>query len=149
VSSARDFDQLQSDIPDELDEGSLKESSAATYVRCIKTLFRDTWERRLRWPLFALGVLSSGVSIALNTLQLVQFQWSSNVLLAGGVSLIVVVSLVTVVGLEKDKARLVAALQTLSETKPAIEVQFRKELPMWVANERRYRIGVKNSRMSQ
>ena len=41
----RDFVRLQSDILDELDEGTLKESSAATYVRCIKTLFRETWEQ--------------------------------------------------------------------------------------------------------
>ena len=28
-----------------MDEGTLQESSAATYVRCVKTLFVDTWER--------------------------------------------------------------------------------------------------------
>ncbi len=39
-----DLHRLQADILDELDEGRLQESSAATYVRCIKTLFRDTWE---------------------------------------------------------------------------------------------------------
>ena len=40
-----DFRHLQSDILDEIDEGSLKESSAATYVRAVKSLFREVWER--------------------------------------------------------------------------------------------------------
>jgi len=40
-----DFELLQSHVLDEMDEGKLQESSAATYVRCIKTLFRDTWDR--------------------------------------------------------------------------------------------------------
>ena len=35
--------QLQADVLDEIDEGTLEESSASTYVRCIKTLFNDTW----------------------------------------------------------------------------------------------------------
>jgi len=37
--------QLHQDVLDEIDDGTLQESSAATYVRCIKTLFADTWER--------------------------------------------------------------------------------------------------------
>ena len=40
-----DFHQLQSDVLDEIDEGVLEESSASTYVRCVKTLFADTWRR--------------------------------------------------------------------------------------------------------
>jgi len=40
-----DFRQLQADVLDDIDDGHLQESSAATYVRAIKTLFADTWER--------------------------------------------------------------------------------------------------------
>jgi len=40
-----EFRLLQESILDAMDEGTLQESSAATYVRCIKTLFADTWQR--------------------------------------------------------------------------------------------------------
>jgi site-specific recombinase XerD len=40
-----DFRQMQADVLDDIDDGRLQESSAATYVRAIKTLFADTWER--------------------------------------------------------------------------------------------------------
>jgi hypothetical protein len=43
--TAEDFRQLQSDILDDIDAGTLQESSAATYTRSIKTLFADTWEQ--------------------------------------------------------------------------------------------------------
>src|SRR5581483_6126219 len=43
--TAEDFRQLQSDILDDIDGGTLQESSAATYTRSIKTLFADTWEQ--------------------------------------------------------------------------------------------------------
>src|SRR5713226_2416624 len=36
---------LQQDVLDEIDDGTLEESSASTYVRCIKCFFADTWER--------------------------------------------------------------------------------------------------------
>ena len=37
--------QLERDVLDEIDEGTLQESSAHTYTRCIKTLFTETWEQ--------------------------------------------------------------------------------------------------------
>ena len=36
---------FQGDLLDEIDQDTLEESSASTYVRCIKTLFSDTWRR--------------------------------------------------------------------------------------------------------
>ena len=35
--------EFQGDVLDEIDDEVLQESSAATYTRCIKTLFADTW----------------------------------------------------------------------------------------------------------
>lgn len=36
---------FQEAVLDEIDAGVLQESSAATYIRCVKTLFASTWKR--------------------------------------------------------------------------------------------------------
>jgi site-specific recombinase XerD len=39
-----DMRHMESDLLDEIDDGTLEESSASTYTRCVKTLFADTWD---------------------------------------------------------------------------------------------------------
>ena len=39
-----DLRQMESDLLDEMDDGTLEESSASTCARCVKTLFADTWD---------------------------------------------------------------------------------------------------------
>src|SRR5712691_6270103 len=40
-----DFRLLQNSVLEAIDDGQLQESSASTYVRCVKTFVGDTWER--------------------------------------------------------------------------------------------------------